>query len=130
MYEELTNGTNSESFKEIRLLCIGSRPNSALDSIITYNYDNVLEKYLSSSEIHIPHKIINSAEIKPNENEIPIYHVHGFLPPIKDPNKAERIILSEEMYHEQYKDMYTWNNFIQINKFKDFTCRMCLATQL
>jgi hypothetical protein len=122
IYEDLIDGTESELFKEIRQLCIGSRPNSAIDSIITYNYDNILETYLSRSEINIPHKIIDSAEIKHNENEIPIYHVHGFLPPNEELEKDKKIILSEEMYHEQYKDVYNWGNFTQITKFKDFTC--------
>jgi hypothetical protein len=58
--------------------------------------------------------------MKHKDNEIPIYHPHGFLP--MEGNPSEYIILSEDMYHDQYGEPYNWNNFIQIDKFTNFNC--------
>lgn len=120
IYDGIKIGTQSELFKEVRQFCISSR-NGSLDSIITYNYDNILEGYLSHSDIEIPYKSIFSSAIKHNDIEIPIYHVHGFLPQ-ENELCSDYIILSEDLYHQQYKDALNWNNFIQINKFMNLTC--------
>lgn len=33
-----------------------------------------------------------------------------------------RIVLSEETYHEQYIDIYNWSNLVQIEKYMHKTC--------
>jgi hypothetical protein len=33
-----------------------------------------------------------------------------------------KITLGEFVYHEQYGNTYSWNNIVQINKFRDKTC--------
>ncbi len=122
IYSDLKEELDSELFNKIKQLCVPSRTSSRLDSIITYNYDDLLERYLSKSDIDIPFKTIFSPGVEPSDMELPIYHVHGFLPSEGDINENNRVILSEDMYHEQYRDIYNWSNFLQINKFKDNTC--------
>jgi hypothetical protein len=56
-----------------------------LDSVITFNFDCLLEENLTANSI--ANRPIFSEAIKHGSNELPIYHVHGYLPrtgPIPD----------------------------------------------
>ncbi|MCD4713918.1 MAG: SIR2 family protein, partial [Clostridiales bacterium] len=67
-------------------------------------------------------KSIFHSGVKPKNGEIPIYHVHGFLPENQKLNENHSITLSESIYHQQYLDVYSWNNIVQLNKFTDKVC--------
>lgn len=122
VYSNIDMSIESELFKEIRELCITNGKSSKLDSIITYNYDDLLEYYLLKSHDYIPYTSIFAPGMKEIDSSLPIYHVHGFLPRNGDLDTNNSITLSEYIYHEQYSDTYGWNNLVQINKFKDFNC--------
>lgn len=122
IYAEIDQNKESNLFKEIRQLCVSPGRSPNLNSIITYNYDDILEKYLSTLEIEIPFKPIYSIGVNPATGELPIYHVHGFLPQDDDLDEKNKITLSEDIYHQQYSEIYSWNNIIQINKFRDNIC--------
>lgn len=118
LYEEKINDEAS-ILKEIFQFCIGGHGGPTIDSIITYNFDDLLERYLDRK--NIPFKAIYSEGMSYTRRQTPIYHVHGFLPR-GVLNKDHKIILSEDMYHLQYNDIYSWSNLLQINTFKDKTC--------
>lgn len=122
LYEEVDINKETELFKEIRQLCVAPGRSPNLDSIITYNYDDVLENYLSKLNVEIPIKPIYDVEMRLSSGELPIYHVHGFLPQKGNVTSKNRITLSENVYHQQYSDIYSWKNIVQINKFRDYTC--------
>lgn len=122
IYERLDVQNISDAIKEIRQFCAapGRCPN--IDSVITYNYDDLLEQTLQGSDIEIRFKAIYGVGMQASPFELPIYHVHGFLPHEGRLEERHRITLSEDVYHEQYNDIYSWNNIVQINKFRDNTC--------
>lgn len=122
LYERVDRSANSSTIKEILHLCIAPGRSPNLDSIITYNYDDVLEDALIKSEIEIPFKSIYKEGVNPENRELPIYHVHGYLPQEQEIDQKHMITLSESLYHKQYSDIYSWSNMVQINKFKDKTC--------
>jgi len=122
IYEEIEMNEELAIFKEIRQLCAAPGKSPNLDSIITYNYDDILETYLRAVEIKIPFKEIYSLGMRPTHGELPIYHVHGYLPKAKAPTTKNKITLSEDIYHQQYSDIYSWNNIVQLNKFTEKTC--------
>jgi len=101
-------------------LLIDGRNESGINSIITYNFDDFLDMFLEEKGILC--KSIYSLGMKASFNEIPIYHVHGFLPLNIKSDIKNRIILSGKEYHKQYMDMYSWNNLVQIDKFCNNTC--------
>jgi len=114
--------SKSNLLDEILQFCVAPGKSPNLDSIITYNYDDVLETFLSKQKIKIPFRPIFKVGDKPRLDELPIYHVHGFLPQKGKLTESHKITLSEDIYHEQYTNIYSWNNIIQINKFRDNAC--------
>lgn len=96
------------------------RDGKSIDSIITFNFDCLFEEQLSKSSIS--HKAIHSESIKCSQNELPIYHVHGFLPRHKDVNVKGEVVFSEDGYHSQFIEPYSWSNIIQIQKLTQNTC--------
>lgn len=122
IYSDIDLSLESDLFKEIRQFCIAPVNSPNLDSIITYNYDELLEYYLKQIDIDIPYSSIYAPGMKHDLNSLAIYHVHGFLPRKGDLTGNNKITLSEDIYHQQYSDIYGWSNLVQINKFKDCNC--------
>ena len=122
LYETFDENAESLIMDEIIKLCVapGNTPN--LDGIITYNYDDIIETKLINKGIGVPFQTVYGQGINPDNKSLAIYHVHGYLPfkgPISEHNA---ITLGEFVYHEQYNNTYSWNNIVQINKFRDKTC--------
>lgn len=107
---------------EICQFCIAPGKSPNLDSIITYNFDDVLESALRNSGLDVPFRSIHASGMNPQPHELAIYHVHGYLPEVGDLSDQNNVVLSEHMYHQQYADIYHWSNLTQINKFKDAHC--------
>jgi len=122
LYGELENNVESDLLKEVRQYCIAAGRNPNINSIITYNYDDLLEQCLRSIDVDIPFSPIHARGMNSSQNELPIYHVHGYLPQSGKITSKNKVVLSEDGYHQQYTDVYGWSNLIQINKFKDHNC--------
>ena len=97
------------------------RQHKGLDSIVTYNFDDLLEQNLK--KWNVDYNVIQSSAKMPVTNKLNIYHVHGYLPQ-DELNKDERaeLIFSEEDYHRVYGDAYCWSNMAQVKSFQDNTC--------
>lgn len=121
LYEELDINKESKLMDEIVNLCVAAGKSPNLDSIISYNFDDILEQRLGKAGIQIPHKPIYGIGMNP-EGILPVYHVHGFLPQKGKLNTDNQITFGESIYHKQYIDIYSWNNIVQINKFRDYNC--------
>jgi hypothetical protein len=122
LYSEVNKDQSSQLLEEIVRICVAPGKSPNLDSIITYNFDDILEHKLNKTSMGIPYKSIYGIGMDLKNNELPIYHVHGFLPEKKDLDKSNTITFGESNYHEQYSDIYSWNNIVQINKFRENTC--------
>lgn len=122
LYESYDENAESLIMDEIIKLCVapGNSPN--LDSIITYNYDDIIENKLKNTGLGVPFQSVYGQGMNPDNKALAIYHVHGFLPKTGKLNEHNCITLGEFVYHEQYNNVYSWNNIVQINKFRDKTC--------
>lgn len=121
LYEGVDMERPSELMNEIVNFCIPSEGNSKIDSVISYNFDDIFEQRLLKTGIKIPFKPIFGIGINPNGN-LPIYHVHGYLPQKGTLSENNQITFGESIYHKQYNDIYSWNNIVQINKYRDSNC--------
>jgi hypothetical protein len=122
LYQEIKREIDSTLMKEIVRYCIapGNSPN--LNSIITYNFDDILEEALTKSGFDLPFKSVYGTGLDVDTGELPIYHVHGYLPEKGKLNESNQITFGENIYHKQYTDTYSWNNIVQINKFRENNC--------
>jgi hypothetical protein len=99
------------TLKSIVELCKGTRYRK-LASVVTYNYDDLLEFALMN--IEKPYQSIFNGTQKPEEGKLQIYHVHGFIPMREDSIASEEIIFTEEQYYLAAQNSYSWNNLVQI----------------
>lgn len=121
LYETINLDRKSELMDEIVNYCVAPGRSPNLDSIISYNFDDILEQRLSQVGVQVPHKSIYGIGMNP-DGQLPIYHVHGFLQQKGRLTEQNQITFGESIYHKQYVDIYSWNNIVQINKFRDSNC--------
>jgi hypothetical protein len=124
LYKNYKIDKESKVMEEIVHFCVPNRNSHNLDCVITYNYDNILEEQIFKKNRYVQYKSIYEMGMNPTDQELPIYHVHGYLPKDKDKELPlnNQIVFGESSYHKQYTDIYSWNNFLQINKFRDSNC--------
>lgn len=114
-----SNPSKSPMIDSIVELARPQRNGNSLDSIITFNFDSLIEENMSSARVE--NKSIFSEATKHEPYQIPIYHVHGYLPRA-DPLPDEGLVFSEDAYHNQFIDPFSWSNLIQLNKLTHNTC--------
>jgi len=114
------NPTSCKIIDNIVELARPQRDGKPFESIITFNFDGLIEEQLEKNNIR--HKSISSEGERISPNELPIYHVHGFLPRKDDIKKDGEVVFSEDAYHSQFIDPYSWSNLIQLNKLSQNTC--------
>lgn len=109
-------------------LCIPTRVGAKINSIVTYNFDNLIEMHLD--RLDLKYKSIFLDNVKYQNEELPIYHVHGFIPQNINLSKSKEhyqdmdLIFSESGYHRMYSNPYHWSNLIQLSTLKEHTCIM------
>lgn len=92
--------------------------------ILTYNFDNYLERHL---EMHgIKYNILFNEKGSINDL-ISIYHVHGFLPEVKAKSHiqdihSKSIFLTEENYNDLYNKPYSWQISSQLSFYRENQC--------
>ena len=108
--------------------------------ILTYNYDDFLERYLDRQDIDYcslfsvkEHYVdgtrstdLYNMEGDVNENLL-VYHVHGFLPKVKYKKDVQKvhersICLTEADYHLLYNQPYSWPIVSQLSFFRENIC--------
>lgn len=112
--------TTCDVIEAIVELARPQRDGKPLDSIITFNFDALIEENLAASNISA--RAIYTEAIRHSSDELPIYHVHGYLPRSGKLVAEAEIVFSEDAYHGQFIDPFSWSNLIQLNKLTHNTC--------
>ena len=118
LYAGVKKRKDSDLLKEIRQFCIAAGRSPNLDSIITYNYDDLIEQCLKNLDVDIPFSPIYSRGMKHEQHELPIYHVHGYLPQkgkLTAKNKVvlKRRRLSPTIYRCLWVEQFNSNKQVQ-----------------
>lgn len=95
----------------------GKRP-GLIDSVITYNYDDYLEKQLLADGINC-NSITRGNRV--DSGAFPVYHVHGIIPS-SETSEISDIVLTENSYHSIYSESYHWSNIEQLHSLGNTTC--------
>lgn len=111
---------NSDLLISIAKLCRPERDHKGVSSVITYNFDNLLEQVLEN--LNIAYNVIQNQGKCPLSGKLNIYHVHGYLSQDKNKDEWSKLVFSEEDYHEIYSDSYCWSNMAQVKAFQDDVC--------
>jgi len=119
LYEE--NPTvETALLKSISQMCKHPRMRQGVQGIITYNFDDLLEKRLSMDGIDI--KTISDETDIVDLEKLNIHHVHGYLPKESKEIEKANLVFSEEDYHDVYTNAYHWSNLSQLTYFREHTC--------
>jgi hypothetical protein len=113
----------NSTLQAILACCVKSVPGvSGLRSIITYNYDNLVELGLecyTSTKDNFQAIYKHDQHVSPRK--VPIYHVHGYIP-YQDSNiNYDDIIFSEDQYNRAFQDPFFWGNVVQVNQLTSTT---------
>ena len=112
---------NTKLLDAISKICMPKRGKTGLASVVTYNFDDLLEQRLEAKDID--YKVIQSDNKMPDSEKLNIYHVHGFISQNnKEQEEISELIFSEEDYHRVYGDAYCWSNMAQVKAFQDNIC--------
>jgi len=114
---------NPQTCELINTIVEVSRPQrdgNPLNSIITFNFDALIEENLEKH--NIKYKAIDNEGNRSTPEELPIYHVHGYLPRSGKIASTKNIVFSEDSYHTQFIEPFSWSNLIQLNKLNQNTC--------
>lgn len=126
LYKNISNDNeNSKLLNSISKLCLARKNGIGVKSIITYNFDDLLEESFNKHDIKY-HSLYSELDYTTSDR-LGIYHVHGFLP--RNPNKYEQLsegllVFSEDRYHSLYNDPYSWTNITQLNFLRENTTLM------
>ena len=101
-------------------LCRPQRSRQSLHSIITFNFDELIEENLAAS--HIRHVPIFTEGQRPGPAELPVYHAHGFLPRSGKLGPEHTVVFAEDAYHSQFLDPFSWSNLAQLNHLNSDLC--------
>lgn len=122
LYKNIKTDYTSNLMRELVQLIVAPGYSSTLDSIITYNYDDALEEEIRKSAVDVLFRSIFTVGQNPKKGELPIFHVHGFMPREGELTHDNQITLGEDLYHQQYTDVYSWANLVQLAKYKSSHC--------
>lgn len=98
-------------------LCRPQRAGQSLHSIITFNFDDLIEHNLEKNKIKFDS--ISGEGQRSRSSRLPIYHVHGFLP---RSGTLGDVVFSEDAYHSQFIDAFSWSNLVQLNHLNQNRC--------
>ena len=92
--------------------------------ILTYNFDDYLEQFLSNDKMNF--NVLYSEKSNVTE-QLSIYHVHGYLPKVNykthmNLEHRKSIYLTEEHYNELYNQPYSWQISSQLSFFRENIC--------
>ncbi len=115
-----SNPSTSGLIQAIVEICRPQRARESLRSIITFNFDDLIEQELKKNVIK--HKSIFKEGQRWLAQELPIYHPHGFLPRTGRLTDDHQVVFSEDAYHSQFIDAFSWSNLIQLNHLNQNLC--------
>lgn len=126
LYMDAPNAVpESELMRALSQLCVPRRSGARIRAVVNYNFDDLFERVLDDDGVG-RRSIYRDVDVA-SQDELAIYHVHGFLPLTMEQYEGlseSTLVFSEEGYHSVFTDPYTWSNITQLNFLRESTCVM------
>lgn len=96
--------------------------------IITYNFDDLLERHLDKAGLKKRYLVIDSKDsyyrFRTANPSLAIFHPHGFIPFNGDLERllGTMLVFSERQYHRSYFDRSHWTSVVQRELFSSCSC--------
>ena len=108
--------TRNSTLASLHKMCLPDA--KGINSVITYNYDSLLEIALEdvpSQSIYRNDQTLNAS--------LPVYHVHGYVPldSNTEGSAEDDIVFTEDQYHRVAGNPYYWSNLVQIKSMSNST---------
>jgi hypothetical protein len=110
-------GPRSDLVKELARLAQACEGHSGIKSVLTYNYDTLIEDEFEEIGRHFTRLDRSDRGVG---HGVPVRHVHGFLGRVK--TDREWVVLTEAAYHAEYASPFSWSNIVQLNAFRESSC--------
>ncbi len=122
VYELIKEALYLNEEKESHLLntIISLIQNKQIDTIVTYNYDDLIERKLESYGTPV-FPVLEGDEVMQRDG-VPILHVHGYIPKSKKPTSVPHLILEESSYNRLFNESYRWVNVEQLHYMRSTNC--------
>jgi len=118
LYEK---GTDLQSPLTRQICSLIEKYNQQVRSVITYNYDNLIERGLDN--LGLEYLTVYQNNRQDDRHKLPIYHVHGHIAPNNsEMENVSDIVFTESSYHEKYTNVYHWSSVEQLHAFERNTC--------
>jgi NAD-dependent SIR2 family protein deacetylase len=131
LYEKYEPTAVNLTLEALCNLILGLDGRERIADIITYNFDNLLERALEKKvrklglDLSIV-PIVSDETYKraKQSNSIRIFHPHGYLPYGVEFGAVAKlpIVFSETDYHKNFQDTSYWANTVQLDMFERNTC--------
>lgn len=116
----LYSHANTSESDLISVICDIIRNQEKVRSVITYNYDTLLEDNLKRLGKRCFSLYRNNRD---ESSSFPVYHVHGIIyNNEKERSQVEEIVLCERDYHRVYSEVFDWSNVEQLHALTRCTC--------
>jgi hypothetical protein len=86
-------------------LIAGSTANRGVASVVTFNFDDLLERELEGRPVEVQ-SVVDATRV--NGNGIPIVHAHGFVPRT-GPISRKDVVFTEPDYHQLTESVFHWS---------------------
>ncbi len=123
LYKNIKIGTasgTSELLKAIGEVC-DAKDSNKVNTVVTYNYDDILEhEFDRIGKTYV--SLFESEESHADDENVKIFHVHGFIPRDDCVGGSKEIVFSEDEYYGLMEKPYAWGNMVQVNNLMEKTC--------
>lgn len=123
MYKDYAPGKVNPEIEAIASMLV--EPALSIDTVVTYNFDDVLETTLNAITPKPEYCVVHSdLTLRRATSRRRIYHPHGYLP--RNISREElveaEVVFAESQYHQQYYDQSNWCNVVQLRTFMERRC--------
>jgi hypothetical protein len=123
IYEDDFKPKIDSTFSKIVQLCSGTRNSPSIQTVITYNFDTLLEHFLDKAEPKIPYvSVPPNGSFPVSSGPLAIYHPHGTIPFDNSVSVSDNVVFDEREYHSQYIDHFNVANSVQFTTFCQYSC--------